>query len=35
VLGGAHMVRVHAVEQMVQVARVADATWRAGRVANG
>jgi dihydropteroate synthase len=35
VLGGAHMVRVHAVEQMVQVARVADATWRAGRLAHG
>lgn len=32
VLGGAHIVRVHAVEEMVQVARVAETTRRHGRV---
>lgn len=31
VLGGAHIVRVHAVEQMVQVVRVAEATRQHGR----
>jgi dihydropteroate synthase len=32
VLGGAHIVRVHAVEEMVQVVRVAEATRRHGRI---
>jgi len=32
VLGGAHIVRVHAVAQMVQVVRVAEATRRHGRI---
>lgn len=35
VLGGAHIVRVHAVAEMVQVARVAEATRRHGRIDNG
>jgi dihydropteroate synthase len=33
VLGGAHIVRVHAVQEMVQVVRVAEATRRHGRIA--
>lgn len=33
VLGGAHIVRVHAVAEMVQVVRVAEDTRRHGRVA--
>jgi len=32
VLGGAHLVRVHAVAEMVQVVRVAEATRRHGRI---
>ena len=32
VLGGAHVVRVHAVAEMVQVVRVAEATRRHGRI---
>jgi dihydropteroate synthase len=32
VLGGAHIVRVHAVEEMVQVVRVAETTRRHGRI---
>ncbi|MEQ1728736.1 MAG: dihydropteroate synthase [Vicinamibacterales bacterium] len=35
VLGGAHIVRVHAVTEMVQVVRVAEATRRHGRIDNG
>jgi len=34
VLGGAHIVRVHAVTEMVQVVRVAEATRRHGRIAD-
>ena len=34
-LGGAHLVRVHAVTEMVQVVRVAEATRRHGRIDNG
>jgi dihydropteroate synthase len=34
VLGGAHIVRVHAVTEMVQVVRVAEATRRHGRMAD-
>ena len=35
VLGGAHIVRVHAVPEMVQVVRVAETTRRAGRTQSG
>lgn len=35
VLGGAHIVRVHAVTEMVQVVRVAEATRRHGHIDNG
>lgn len=35
VLGGAHIVRVHAVAEMVQVVRVAESTRRAGRTQSG
>lgn len=35
VLGGAHIVRVHAVSEMVQVVRVAEATRRHGQIENG
>ena len=35
VLGGAHIVRVHAVTEMVQVVRVAEATRLHGRIDNG
>lgn len=35
VLGGAHIVRVHAVTEMVQVVRVAEATRRHGRIDGG
>jgi 2-amino-4-hydroxy-6-hydroxymethyldihydropteridine diphosphokinase/dihydropteroate synthase len=33
ILGGAHIVRVHAVREMVQVVRVAEEIRRAGTVA--
>ncbi len=35
VLAGAHIVRVHAVKEMVQVVRVAEEIWRAGQEAEG
>ena len=34
VLGGAHIVRVHALTEMMQVVRVAEATRRHGRIAD-